>query len=502
MFLLLGFLFSATIAACLSPAYAHPRCSADPRLSVRIAGGVVHGTVDAAAPAVRQFLGIPFAKAPLGSLRFAPPEPALPFGELDATTLPPSCMQYLSGIPGVYTREVLEFNLQGLNTTGTISEDCLTLGVWTPVGARKGDDLPVLIFIYGGGFQTGGIDVPYQLPPQWVQRTQEHIVVSFNYRLNIFGFPSAAGLEEQNIGLLDQRLAVEWVRDNIAEFGGNPARIGLWGQSAGSMSVAFFSFAHYLDPIVHTLLMDSGTELSGGGGVPLYSNFSFVAGNVGCGDLAPREELACMRSVPADEIENFLHSYNDAGTTPTISFWPVADGSVVFANYTERALEGKIAKLPAILGTNAQDGNPFAPYNPSGINQTSAEEALLSLFFCPSFKSTRNRLAAGLPTFRYQYFGNFSNISPKPWMGAYHSSELPMLFGTHPLFRGKSTELEWATSHAMQDAWLTMVRDGPAGLENLGWPAYTDVARGSVRNFGNGVSMELGDTRPLEAKCS
>jgi carboxylesterase type B len=201
-------------------------------LRVEIAGGVVHGGVDGATPEVRQFQGIPYARPPLGALRFAPPEPAPAFGELEATTMPPSCMQYLNFATPTLMDDVPEINVTGLNgTTGHISEDCLTLSIWAPLRSVQAQEdegeeglLPVLVFFYGGAFATGGVDVPYQLPGQWVQRTQSHVVVSFNHRENIFGFPNAAGIEadQQNVGLMDERLAIEWVRDNIAAFGGDP----------------------------------------------------------------------------------------------------------------------------------------------------------------------------------------------------------------------------------------------------------------------------------------
>lgn len=166
--------------------------------------GQIYGKIDPAVPAVRQFLGIPYAVPPVGDKRWAAPQ-ALhqPQAHIEATQLPPSCMQYLNPQgASVYTRDDLQFNLQGLNGTGSVSEDCLTLSVWTPLHAaenssdhgRRGSKgkpsesnaLPVFIFFYGGSFVTGGEDVPYQIPAQWVQRTQEHIVLSFNYRLNIF----------------------------------------------------------------------------------------------------------------------------------------------------------------------------------------------------------------------------------------------------------------------------------------------------------------------------
>lgn len=351
---LLPFLASLAGANPVSKPTRQP-CSSD--LKVELKDGVVHGKVDAATPGVREFLGIPYAQPPLGDLRFAPPQPlAKPFGDLDATKTPASCIQYATKLPNIYNQIVPEFLPGGVDSPGPISEDCLTASVWAPRGTQK-KNLPVLIFIYGGSFQYGGVNTPYQIPAEWVQRTQSHLVVVFNYRVNIFGSPNAAGLafDEENPGLLDQRAAVEWVRDNIAAFGGDPKRIGLWGESAGGISVGEYSYAYPEDPIVNTLLMDSGTEFLPA--ISLYistldeathSNFTFVASNVGCGGLSPAAELACMRKVDALTIENFLQKYQDSLTQPPINFVPVVDNRTLFADYNARALAGKIAKIVSI----------------------------------------------------------------------------------------------------------------------------------------------------------
>jgi carboxylesterase type B len=162
-----------------------------------------------------------------------------------------------------------------------------------------------------------------------------------SYRLNIFGFPNAAALNQSdlNLGLLDQRLGLEWVRSNIATFGGDPSRISLWGQSAGAMSVDYYNFAYPTDPIVSGLIMDSGTALLPSGTYdPTHSNFTFVAGQFGCGKLSADAELSCMRNVSSVAIESFLKSYGDNGTQPSVSFNPVIDNRTKFANYTARAL--------------------------------------------------------------------------------------------------------------------------------------------------------------------
>ncbi|KAH7318195.1 acetylcholinesterase [Stachybotrys elegans] len=471
----------------------------------RTAGGLIHGTANGANSDVRQFLGIPYAQPPLGALRFSPPRPALPFGELDAKEMPPSCMQFVVTTPNINNQDVLELNLGGLNgTTGPISEDCLTLSIWAPRG-RGVKDLPVLVWFYGGGFATGGTDVPYQNPSQWVQRTQSHIIVAFNQRDNIFGYPNAAGLpdDEQNIGLLDQRLAVEWVRDNIAAFGGDPTRIGLWGHSSGACCIAYYSFAWKDDPIANSVILHSGNEFVDIlNRDPLHSNFTYVASQLGCGDLGPAEELSCMRKVDGKVLADFIGDYYNSGESTLLAFTPVEDNRTIFPDWTARALAGEIARLPALIGTTAEDGVPFAPYNPDGVDTDIADMYTMFLFFCPSFQAARNRIAALTgPVYRYIYSGNFTNISPRSWMGAWHGAELPMLFGTHPNYRGNSTPLEYETSHAMQDAWLAFVATAGRTPSIQGWDAWNEVDGGQVAEFGNDTPVQLIDTADLEANC-
>lgn len=340
--------YIVAVLACWGQAAPHPHGDS---LKVSTSSGHVTGVIEDSNPHVRQFLGIPFAQPPVNTLRFEPPQPlSQPDANIDATQLPVSCMQYLTNQGNsLYVRDVLQFNLEGLNTTGAISEDCLTLSVWAPTNApntrHHQQGLPVLIFIYGGGFSTGGENVPYQLPPQWVERTQDHIVVSFNYRLNIFGFPNAAGLSTQNLGLLDQRLAVEWLQSNIGAFGGDRTRMVLWGQSAGSGSVDYFNYAYPTNTIVSGLIMDSGDVFSPQTYDLTHSNFSFVASHVGCGGLDAVAEVTCMKKLPADTLENFFAQYQESGATPGIAFTVIPDGKVVFANYIERAKSGNFSKV-------------------------------------------------------------------------------------------------------------------------------------------------------------
>jgi carboxylesterase type B len=272
---------------------------------------------------------------PVGRLRWTAPQPLDSTDEvIDSTVYGPSCSQYVSAIPFVW----------GLNITGNLivnygeslfagqvaqnsAEDCLSLAVWTPANATEDSNLPVIVYLTGGGDVTGGVNIPTQLPPDWVHRSQRHIVVTTNYRLNIFSYPHARGLDDGNFGLLDQRMAVQWVQENIAAFGGDPTKITLWGQSAGAVASDMYLLAWHEDPIIQASISSSGTAYLGAssGGDFTGSNFTFVAKAMGCDFEDAKAELECMRRIPMPRIENFVGQYQDNSTLvnasqPGISF--------------------------------------------------------------------------------------------------------------------------------------------------------------------------------------
>lgn len=181
--------------------------------------------------------------------------------------------------------------------------------------------------------------------------------------MNIFGFPTAAGLTEQNLGLLDQRLAVEWISANIASFGGDADRMVIWGQSAGSVAVDLYNFAYPDDPLVTGIIMDSGTahlDLLLNSDADDYSSFSLVAANLGCGNTSSAAaELECMMKVPAEDLEGFVAEYEDSGASPSLTFDPVRDDKLVFTNYTERAAMGALADLVSRVLTLLALGEVF-----------------------------------------------------------------------------------------------------------------------------------------------
>jgi carboxylesterase type B len=309
---------SASLAALISSVL-----GAD-NLTVKTSTGTYTGLIDSNFPNTRQFRSVAFAEPPVTARRWLPPT-ALSKSAAHhySYNFPPSCPQFVSAVPSVWNQFLAKGNLiyngSQNHTSGLVgeatSEDCLYLAVWTPAKATSASKLPVLFFMTGGGLQTGGVNIEWQFPTSWVERTQEHIVVTINYRLNIFGFPNARGLAAQNLGILDQRMALEWVRDNVAAFGGDPTKITQWGQSSGSISTDIHSHAFYADPIARGYFLQSGTVLTQAAAFPFvdttHSNFSFVARHFGCAFPADADpdgaaELDCMRPVPFAQIENFI----------------------------------------------------------------------------------------------------------------------------------------------------------------------------------------------------
>jgi acetylcholinesterase len=420
-------------------------------LTVRTSTGYYTGKYDQNFTAVREFLNVPFGQTTAGKNRWMPPL-AVPMSSesFDATDYPPFCPQYVSGLPAIWNQQIPQYlslwnysagnffkpqNFQSGEPAVYASEDCLRLAIWTPANATSTSQLPVAMFWTGGGYQTNGVLVPGQLPPGWVNRTQQHIVVTINYRMNIMGFPNAGGIPRQNLGLLDQRLALEWVRDNIVHFGGDASRIMIWGQSAGAGSVDLYNFAYWDDPIAHAIFAESGNAYAGSSNTdPEHTNFTFVAKNMGCDHpYNYTAELECMQKVDANKIVAFMGHYQDnsssvAPTQPRIAFSVVEDNIVAFGNNTDRYPEGFVTKVPMIYSSVANEGGSLSPYPVNNVlggpNQTVANGITESLSLCTGANTTILRNQYGLTTYRYQYAGNWTNQDPLPWMGAFHSSDL------------------------------------------------------------------------------
>ncbi|KAF2218128.1 Alpha/Beta hydrolase protein, partial [Elsinoe ampelina] len=426
-------------------------------LTVSTLTGGFTGVIEPAFPSTRQFRSIPFAEPPVGSRRWLPPQKlSASDGHRWSTKFPPSCPQFVSGVDIFWnsnlTKGNLIYNGAQNDTSGLIgeatSEDCLQLAVWTPtIENIPAEGLPVLFFMTGGGFVMGGVELPWQIPVSWVDRSKSHIVVSINYRVSIFGFPGARGLSDQNLGILDQRVALEWVRDNIAAFGGDPDRITHWGRSAGAISADIHTYAYYDDPVAQAYYIESGTVFSGGGvPAPTFSNFSFVAQHVGCASPCGSQacnaedyaaaELDCMRQVSPIQIINFIGQYADRGQAPPLAFGLSADERIVFSDYAARSEAGLIARRPTMISYTANEFSSLVPWPVNlteGPDQALVTAGTVTFGVCATYNSTayRNQLSPDVPVYRFQYAAEFPNLNVYDWLGAYHNSETPLIFGAY-----------------------------------------------------------------------
>lgn len=231
------------------------------------------------------------------------------------------------------------------------SEDCLFINVWrsspsSPLhyrGKPAKKLLPVLIWIYGGGFAEGGTQGSDGV--RFVEEQKDIIFVDFNYRLNLFGFPNSPELKDKNLGFLDQRLAVEWVRDNIKAFGGDPERMVLMGHSAGSHSVSTWAYAWKDDPIVKGLVTLSGQALA----VQLDDGSSWkkVVNATGCLKESGKGEVDCLRKKGARELRRAIGRSRLMEYGELTGGLPVVDNKTVFApeGYVARGMAGEFAKI-------------------------------------------------------------------------------------------------------------------------------------------------------------
>lgn len=186
----------------LAQSLPHAAVRDDDGLVIETSSGEVHGFFNDSAPDVRQWLGVPYAEPPLGYLRFAAPmQKQREEDPIYAQDWKPSCMQTWGNSSSVYTEVVPQFLINGGN-----DEDCLYVNIWAPKIENVQTKVPVFVYIPGGGFTSGGAHSWYKVPDQLVQDRQDVIFVIMNYRLNVFGYPNAEGLDGKNPGLLDQRM--------------------------------------------------------------------------------------------------------------------------------------------------------------------------------------------------------------------------------------------------------------------------------------------------------
>lgn len=328
------------------------------------------------------------------------------------------------------------------------------------------------------GFAGGNTNTPFA-NGQHLADAEDIIVVSVNYRLNVFGFPGAPDADT-NLGLRDQRLAVEWLRDNIAAFGGNPKKITIAGQSSGGAAVDWWSYAYKKDPIVKGLMSTSGNAFSFPMNTPQKQkdNWFAIAALVGC--EASGDTLACMRQQPWETISKAVSKIAPSpGGSPVRStppFYPMVDGDVIFTDYLSLASSGSFAKIPYFHGHNDHEqGYYVIPAFAQGRNVTAEQTAqfLLESFVCPTSYEATQRLAAEVPTWVYRYFGDWDNTRLYPTSGAYHGTELHMILGSSEDASGlPASKAQKETVKLFQGAVAAFVENPKKGLTKYGWPEF------------------------------
>jgi carboxylesterase type B len=249
-----------------------------------------------------------------------------------------------------------------------------------------------------------------------------------------------------------------------------------------------------------------------------HSVFSTAARKLGCGGLSPADELACMRALPSSEIQSYIQAPAGAGGAADdgLVFNPIIDNVTWFPDYPGR-IQSKdpslfAAHVPLLISTLTNEGTGVVPYDFNG-SSTATElppdlaamaEGFASNLRCTTLRETRLRAGVGATTYRHLYAGNFTDISPRPWLGAYHTADLPLVFGTYGT-EGPATDFESRVSERMQDLYLEFIKDPANGLRRAGWPLATGVLDSpDIVTFAAGGKVEqiaAGDQFDLGAGC-
>ncbi len=444
---------------------APPRAAAPPRVAVD--AGTLEGAVDSAT-GVLVFRGVPYAAPPVGALRWRPPQPAARWtGVRPATQLGRNCVQ-----PQMYD-DIDPF-------AAGVSEDCLYLNVWTSAlpdaaggaGRRAAAGRPVLVWIHGGGFRAGFGGEERHHGARLAQKGA--VVVTLNYRLGPLGFLAHPALAAEsprrasgNYGLLDQVAALEWVRRNAARFGGDPARVTVFGESAGAMSVA----ALVASPLARGLFRGAILQsMAGLGGIAVPRDTAEARGarfaeRLGVRGAGP-DAAARLRAVPADSLDAALAAAEREGAgagaggppaAPPIR--PVLDGWLLPRPIDSALARGAANAVPTVVGSNADEGD--------------------AVFGAPARAFARLVAARGAPAYLY-LFTRVGDDSANRRRGAYHSADITFAFGRpRPILASAGrTAYDSTLAEAMSDYWVAFAAGGdpngpPAAGRRPRWPAYS-----------------------------
>ncbi|KAM4889467.1 cholinesterase isoform 3-T3 [Thomomys bottae] len=459
---------------------------------------VLGGTVTA-------FLGIPYAQPPLGRLRFQKPRAVRKWPDIwNATTHANSCYQNIDqSFPGFSGSEMWNPNTR-------LSEDCLYLNVWVP--APRPLNASVLVWIYGGGFQTGASSLPVY-DGRLLARLERVVVVSMNYRVGALGFLALPGNPEApgNAGLLDQQLALQWVQENIAAFGGNPQSVTLFGESAGAASVGLHLLSPGSQPLFSRAILQSGSANAAWAVMApseARNRTLTLATLAGCSRDNDTELIRCLQHQEPQEIllnEVLVHPQ---GSLLAVHFGPTVDKDFLPDMPDTLLHSGQFKNTQILVGVNRDEGSFFLVYgapgfskdNDSIITRSQFEEGL-DMFFpgvgelgkeailfhyvdwvddprpekyrealddavgdynivCPALEFADKFSDLGNHVFFY-YFEHRSSKLPWPeWMGVMHGYEIEFVFGLPLEKRANYTKPEETLSRSIMKRWANFAKYG------------------------------------------
>ena len=464
-------------------------------LTVKTTDGKIHGKLINEGK-VRAFQGIPYAAPPVGNLRWAPPQPAKPWKEtLDATKYGHHCAQN-----HVFDDMVFQ---DAASPDDKGSEDCLTLNVYTPDKAKG--KLPVMFWIHGGGYSGGGSSEPRHngdfLPTDGV------VLVTINYRLGVFGFLALPELAAEqggasgNYGLMDMVQALQWVKKNISDFGGDPSNVTIFGESAGSFAVSTLMAVPSAQGLFAKAIGESGGALASGG---LAMETLAVRG--------PKEDdwmkstgatsIAELRAIDTDKI---LAAASKGGAGNIVRFSPVIDGKFISEPIVDTYKAGKQAKVPLLAGFNRDEGSFLSvgmtadKWHAMGL-QRYAEKAEDFFKLYPGGTDTEavssasdfggdqfiaygtwkwievDRQTGDKDIYRYKLDLRAPASKFHPGSFAFHSDDIEYVFGTLGTRPGATWRPEdWTLSKQMMAYWTNFAKKGdPNGPDLPNWPKYAE----------------------------